>query len=237
MKILTLGSGSIFAKAYSSSFLIDDTLILDVPNGIVKQLKRLNVDTALIDTCYISHFHADHFFDLPFLLMEMGLFKPRNKPLKIVGPAGIKQKTEALMQLAYPDVAQMVLSACKIEYQELVAPSTLTLANYPASVQSMHHDQTTVNGLSIQAKQTVSFSFDTSYGPAVADMAKCSDLFFIDMSSVESNDFHMGLDSIAQLRHDHPKVRLIATHMSDEVRQKISAYPIEVLTDGQLIRV
>lgn len=237
MKILTLGSGSIFAKAYSSSFLIDDTLILDVPNGIVKQLKRLDVDIALIDTCYISHFHADHFFDLPFLLMEMGLFKARSKPLKIVGPTGIKQKTEALMQLAYPDVAQMVLSACRVEYQELIAPTTLTLASYPARVQAMHHDETTVYGLTLQAKQTVSFSFDTGYGPAVADMAKGSDLFFIDMSSIESNAFHMGLDSIVQLQSDNPNIRLFATHMSDDVRQKIGTHPIEVLTDGQIIKL
>jgi ribonuclease BN (tRNA processing enzyme) len=49
---------------------------------------------------WISHFHGDHFLGLPLLLLrfwEQG----RQKPLCIIGPEGIQDRTRAAMDLAY----------------------------------------------------------------------------------------------------------------------------------------
>ncbi|MGV1099355.1 MBL fold metallo-hydrolase [Thiovibrio sp. JS02] len=54
-----------------------------------------------LDALWISHFHGDHFFGLPLLLLrfwEMG----RTKPLLMVGPAGLREKVELALDLAYP---------------------------------------------------------------------------------------------------------------------------------------
>ena len=77
MTIRLLGTGSIWAKELGSCALIDDSLLLDCPNGLIKTLKRESFNIAKIDVCILTHFHADHYFDVPFLLLEQGMRAPR----------------------------------------------------------------------------------------------------------------------------------------------------------------
>jgi len=54
-----------------------------------------------LDALWISHFHGDHFFGVPLLLLrfsEMG----RQKPLLVVGPLAVQEKVELALELAYP---------------------------------------------------------------------------------------------------------------------------------------
>ena len=54
-----------------------------------------------LDAVWISHFHGDHFFGIPLLLLrfwEMG----REKRLIIAGQDGVKEKVHSAMELAYP---------------------------------------------------------------------------------------------------------------------------------------
>lgn len=58
-------------------------------------------DGEQLDAVWISHFHGDHFFGLPLLLLrfwEMG----RRRPLRILGQRGIENKVAAAMELAFP---------------------------------------------------------------------------------------------------------------------------------------
>ncbi|MCK9295096.1 MAG: MBL fold metallo-hydrolase [Desulfobulbaceae bacterium] len=58
-------------------------------------------DPDELDAVWISHFHGDHFFGMPLLLLrfwEMG----RTKKLVIAGQRGTREKITAAMELAYP---------------------------------------------------------------------------------------------------------------------------------------
>ncbi len=58
-----------------------------------------------LDALWISHFHGDHFFGIPALLLrswEGG----RKKPLSIVGQTGVEALVRAAMDLAYPNFLQ-----------------------------------------------------------------------------------------------------------------------------------
>jgi ribonuclease BN (tRNA processing enzyme) len=54
-----------------------------------------------LDGVWISHFHGDHFFGLPALLLRFWEQK-RSRPLAVVGQAGIEEKVCQAMELAYP---------------------------------------------------------------------------------------------------------------------------------------
>jgi ribonuclease BN (tRNA processing enzyme) len=59
-------------------------------------------DPEELQALWISHFHGDHFFGVPLLLLrfwEMG----RRKPLHILGPQGVEEKICQAMDLAYPN--------------------------------------------------------------------------------------------------------------------------------------
>ena len=51
---------------------------------------------------WISHFHGDHFFGTPLLLLRFWEMQ-RKEPLAIIGPEGVASKVRQAMELAYPD--------------------------------------------------------------------------------------------------------------------------------------
>ncbi len=61
MKLKVIGSGNIFSKQNSASYLIDDKILIDVPNGTCKTLKNIGIEPSKIDNILITHFHGDHF--------------------------------------------------------------------------------------------------------------------------------------------------------------------------------
>lgn len=67
MEINIIGSGSIGATDMSASTLIDKKILIDVPNGIVKHIKKLGYNTGEIESILITHLHGDHFLIYHFL--------------------------------------------------------------------------------------------------------------------------------------------------------------------------
>ncbi|MCB2181855.1 MAG: MBL fold metallo-hydrolase [Desulfobulbaceae bacterium] len=59
-------------------------------------------DPDELDVVWISHFHGDHFFGMPLLLLRFWEME-RKKPLIITGQKGVREKITAVMDLAYPD--------------------------------------------------------------------------------------------------------------------------------------
>lgn len=54
-----------------------------------------------LDALWISHFHGDHFFGVPLLLLRFWEMN-RKKPLAVLGPQGIEEVILQTMDLAYP---------------------------------------------------------------------------------------------------------------------------------------
>ena len=70
MKIKIIGSGSIWSKCNSACYLIDDKILVDIPNGICKALLNQGINFRNIANVLITHFHGDHYFDVPFYLLS-----------------------------------------------------------------------------------------------------------------------------------------------------------------------
>ena len=103
MKIQLIGTGTIPDIANSASILINDHILFDMPNGNLKAMIRQNIDIMKIDTLIISHTHADHCFDTPFLLWyKKDYYKPGYKlSTKIVTDEITKDTIENLIDLSY----------------------------------------------------------------------------------------------------------------------------------------
>lgn len=67
MKAKLIGTGAIQSKRNSVCTLIDNKILVDVPNGITKSLMNMEEDVHGLEVCIMTHFHGDHCFDLPFL--------------------------------------------------------------------------------------------------------------------------------------------------------------------------
>ena len=66
-----IGTGNAFAPTrYWSSFIANNRVLFDAPPTLLPHLKKLKIDTNAIEAIFIGHFHGDHYFGLPFLLLE-----------------------------------------------------------------------------------------------------------------------------------------------------------------------
>ena len=64
MNIEIVGTGAIYSKHNSACTLINNDMIVDFPNGILKQLLKTNHNLEQIDKMLITHFHGDHTADI-----------------------------------------------------------------------------------------------------------------------------------------------------------------------------
>lgn len=67
MKVRVVGSENIFSEFNSASYLIDEDILIDCPNGSWKQVRNLNKEPREISHICFTHFHGDHYFDVPFI--------------------------------------------------------------------------------------------------------------------------------------------------------------------------
>ncbi|MCX5864225.1 MAG: ribonuclease Z [Deltaproteobacteria bacterium] len=95
-------------------------------------------DPNQLDALWISHFHGDHFFGIPLLLLrfwEMG----RTKPLLLVGPPGLSEKVGKVLDLAYPSFLKKLQYA--LQYREMEDGGSLQAAGFLWQAAATEHSQ------------------------------------------------------------------------------------------------
>lgn len=81
------------------------------------------------DAVWISHFHGDHFFGLPYLLARMQE-QGRARPLFVHGGAGVADKVAAVTDLAYPNLRGKL--DFEVRCVEARPERPFTVAGFPA---------------------------------------------------------------------------------------------------------
>lgn len=103
MKLKVLGNGgAVNIGLPYNSFILASTILVEAPPDVVHSLQRENVDLSKIATVYVSHFHGDHYFGLPFFLLMRYYLSQVKEPegtITVIGPVGIKEKTREICGL------------------------------------------------------------------------------------------------------------------------------------------
>lgn len=126
MKIIFLGVGEAFDENNPNVSLLVESekentrLLVDCGYDIPKQLWRQSTNPEFIDGIYVSHFHADHIFGIPPLLIRM-YEDGRRKPLPIISHPGLGEYLRDLLERAYPGTFK------KLPYELRLAEGTKVL--------------------------------------------------------------------------------------------------------------
>ena len=230
MEVYVLGSGAVSARSGYPGYLIDGTVLMDCPPGCVKKLICMGVDPCALTDVLVTHFHADHYFDLPFLILAR--FRKTETPLYIHCPEEGRRILPQLLSLAYSDIP---LGAVPVVLDH---EDRFRAAGYEAARLPMDHgakDQCFGYILERDGAR-VGFSGDTAPCPALETMAASCRHAVVECTLSAANGKHMGVDALLRLHEAHPTCCLYTTHMTDGARSKlqdISCGGIEVLHDDQ----
>lgn len=101
--LTVIGSGTLVPSGERSSpcHLIEADgafLLLDAGPGAVHGLARHGKPWWKVSHVVLTHFHTDHFADIPHLLFALrhASPSPRSRPLHVIGPAGLHARVAAL---------------------------------------------------------------------------------------------------------------------------------------------
>lgn len=221
MKIQFLGTGTALSQSRGwSSFVINDAILVDPPPDVTHSLRKVKIDPLSIKTILVTHFHADHFFGIPFLLLELFSLRQQSpERVKLLAPSMAEQKISALMTLAYENVVRenpAIFDMLDIQhFQDRIKIKTNGLSIVPFLVQ---HNNLEAYALKINdGFKILSFTGDTGMCPQLEELVRNADLLITEMSNIESSSpDHLNYNDVICLKKLMEKQKdkiVIATHI------------------------
>jgi ribonuclease Z len=114
------------------------SLLLDCGFTVACRYWRHAEDPEELDAVWISHFHGDHFFGIPALLLRFWEMN-RRRPLLMIGQGGLQRVVEAALDLAYPNFRDRL--TYPLEYAELDTDKPLALLGLTWQAAENEHGQ------------------------------------------------------------------------------------------------
>ena len=233
-----------------SSYLIsegDASVLLDCGNGAFGALREL-VDPGSLDAVFVSHLHADHFFDLvpyAFFLSSSPrgdrpglLWSPPSErpPISLFGPPGSTEAFAAVcgvwrMPSMIPDTFDFSEydPAARIE----VGPFSISFRAVP------HYIDTWAISVTGPGGERLVFGADCAPNEALVELASGADLLIAESTLVEpepdpDDRGHMTPREAATHARDAGVGRLLLTHIPDQVDPAWAVSEASAVFDGQV---
>jgi ribonuclease BN (tRNA processing enzyme) len=212
--------------------------LIDCGATALSGLKRARNDTAAIDVILVSHLHGDHFAGLPFFILDAH-FAKRERPLEILGPAGISTRTNDAIELMFPGAATM-RTPFQIKYSEFRDREEMRVGSFKITPYTVSHPSgAPAYALRVELDGIViAYSGDTEWTDALLEVSKDSDLFICEAYRYERKvRFHLDYATVRTHLEALSCRRIILTHFSDDILKRLSDVAIECANDGQVVQL
>jgi ribonuclease BN (tRNA processing enzyme) len=190
MRFRALGTGTVaFSPARScSGYLVEADgvrLLIDCGSGVTRRLAELEVEWQQITHIALTHFHLDHYADLPTLLyaFRYGMLPVRSAPLEIIGPVGTRDLLDRLATAFGPFVTSPVFPQA---IHEIVPGETRDLGAIGLSAFKVPHTPESVAYSISRGTSRIVYTGDTGVSPELGVWAKECDLLVAECSLPEA---------------------------------------------------
>jgi ribonuclease BN (tRNA processing enzyme) len=213
--------------------------LIDCGATSLPALKRLDISLDDIDLILITHFHGDHFAGLPFLLLD-AQFSRRTRPLVIAGPEGIEARLTQAMEVMFEHSSRtkrkFELSIVTLQPEQPQRFGEINVMPYPVV-----HGQSggPFLGYRIDAEgRVIAYSADTEWTETLVPLARNADLFIAEAYTYDKIvKNHLSLSMLeAHLAEIAPK-RLILTHMSDDMLDRLASLQQAAASDSLIVEI
>ncbi|HWO94066.1 MAG TPA: MBL fold metallo-hydrolase, partial [Dehalococcoidia bacterium] len=188
LSITFLGSGNAFAPGRLwNAFLVNDRYLFDPSPAALPQMKALEKRPNDVELIFVSHFHADHWFGLPFLLLDY-VYGDRRVPLTVIGPPGIEERVRMVTEAGFPRVADEAATKFGVRWVEIDDGAEGEAGGVRYEVREVvHAKQLQCFGFRTRiAGRTLAYSGDTILCQALVPLALGADVFVVECACWES---------------------------------------------------
>ncbi len=203
-------------------------------------MKQLCIDRNAVSAIVITHFHADHFGGIPFFILDAQFFSKRREPLTIVGPVGLAECYERVMETAFPGSSKATQKFA-LQLVEVPAGGSAEIENATVHAYQAIHGPADGPYLSVRIEtegRAVAYTGDTEWTPGLILASREADLFIAEAYFWDKEvATHLSLHTIEEnLDRLSPK-RLILTHMSDDMLDHPDRDKYECAVDGMVVAI
>jgi len=241
-RVRFIGSGDAFGDGGRSQACIllehdGFRALLDCGATSLAAMRRLGVDPSSIDAVLITHYHGDHAGGVPYLILD-GQFKKRTRALVIAGPPGVRARTTAIFETAFP-VSSATRQAFDLSYVEL-APAPATIG--PLSVEAhpvAHLAATEPHALRVRVgRRVLAYTGDTEWCEALVRIADGADLLIAEAYSFDKPiPQHLSHAALVANRARLRAHRIVLVHPGPETLARRTDLTWELADDGMEIEL
>ncbi len=178
MDVIILGNGGAISNGLPyNSFIIDEKFLVETPPDIMNSIFREGISIEKIESIYISHFHGDHAFGFPFLMLRMFFNQKMGeniKRIKVYSPAGGGKYLNGLVRAALSDVHPCLdWIAANVEFIDLSEHCMFVDIVYELKLHRMDHPVETYGFvLYIGERAVFAYTADTLWCDGVDDIIR-----------------------------------------------------------------
>ncbi|MFH1126645.1 MAG: ribonuclease Z [archaeon] len=232
MDIRFIGVGEAFDESQrnTSIFIEDIGLLLDCGFSAIQGIWKEGLYKN-IRAIYISHFHADHTFGIPSLLLRYHEEK-RTEPLTIIGAKGIELYIRDLTSLAYATFIENL--GFDLTFKEIDSKSKISLGKAELTFAKAEHAESSYSIRIDLEKKSLVYTGDTAYSKDIADLAKETDILvheaytFQKVKDEKGPKNHSSFLSVGLCAKNSRSKTLALVHISREVKDKTKSIKKEI---------
>lgn len=236
-----LGSGDAFGSGGRFQTCISVAsaqthFLLDCGASSLIAMQRCGVRPVAIDMILITHLHGDHFGGLPFFLLD-AQFSKRAKPLLIAGPPGLTTRLRDAMEVLFPHSSQTP-QRFALEVAELPESTPTTLQSLVVTPEPVTHLSGAPSyALRVEcAGRVIAYSGDTEWTDRLLRVATGADLFICEAYFYDKKvKFHLDYETVRAHQNSLGCKRLILTHMSQDMLDRLGTLEVECAADGKTL--
>jgi ribonuclease BN (tRNA processing enzyme) len=247
IQVRFIGTGDAFGSGgrFQACILLhapghDGDVLLDCGASSLVALKQQRRDPSEIGLVLVTHLHGDHFGGVPFLVLD-GQFAHRTRPLHVAGPAGVRERVQAAMEVLFPGSTQ-VQRRFKVHFHEFADRQPCQFE--PAGLVVIPYEVVHASGAAALALRvawqghTIAYTGDTEWTEALVEVAQGADLLIAEGYTYQRKiRFHLDVATLQQQAGRLGARRIVLTHMSPDLLSRVGELGWETARDGMTLEL